>query len=263
MRAIVIVLLSLSLLFSFEDRKIENLMGDSKFKTYNKLLTKIFPKKEDDIYKILVKLKDNGLLDLFFDKVRLVHTRFIFKGGENILNLKLLNDSLISMGYYYFYLSQVDKLDDQYMVEIEFKSEHYIDPVSLIDEMRSRGCKILDVGRDEDVFNYIFSCENPIIKEAKKLENRNRRYINSRGVYWLENNGFKTLIVRTKKIDYWHPSIWFYDKELNLLDRLKIDKKRDYLKTTIPDGTVYIKIRDIYSGENFKRGIIVRGENKF
>jgi hypothetical protein len=79
----------------------------------------------------------------------------------------------------------------------------------------------------------------------------------------LENDGFKTLIVRTKKIDYWHPSIWFYDKELNLLDRLKIDKKRDYLKTTIPDGTVYIKIRDIYSGENFKRGIIVRGENKF
>jgi hypothetical protein len=259
MRKLFFIFLIVTLSFSFDSSKIKNLMGKNQYNTYKKLLTKIFTQKNYDIYTILSKLKNNGLLELFFNKAKIVHTRFVFRGGENIFNLKLLNDSLIGLGYYYFYISQADKRDDIYSIEIEFKSEHFIDPVSLIDEMRSRGCNIIDVNRDRDIFNYIFSCQNPKIKESKLLEDKNRRYINSKGVYWIENNNFKKIFIKTKKIDYWHPSIWFYDDKLNLLNNIKVNKKTTKLTIKIPPYCKYIKIMDMYSGENFKRGIIVKG----
>ena len=259
MKKIIFVLIAISFLFSFDNKKIENLMGTNKFQTYNKLLSKIFTEDKYSIYEILGKLKDNGLLELFFDKAKIIHTNFVFEGGENILNAKILRDTLSSLGYYYFYPSEIEKKGNKFILNIEFKSEHFIDPVSLIDEMNIRGCKVLDVSRKKDIFEYKFDCQNGNIKEAKLLETTNKRYINANGIYWLLNDDFKKINIITKKIDYWHPSIWFYDKKLNLLNNVKINKKITYLTLNIPAGCKYIKIMDIYNGENFKRGIIVKG----
>ena len=240
--------LILILFFNFSfglDSRIENLIGQQKFNSYNKLIYKIFKNKQYNVYEILVNLKNNGLLDLFFNKARVIHTKFRFYGGDNVLNLKILNDSLISLGYYYFYFSQVDKVDDKFDVEIEFKSEHFIDPVSLIDEMKSRNCQILDVNRYQDIFSYNFDCSNGIIKSVKNLTSKNQRYINSKGVYWLKTENFKKIYIKTKKIDYYHPSIWFYDEKLNLLNNIKINKKTQKIILKIPKYCKYIKLQII------------------
>ena len=259
MKKIIFLLLTISFLFSFDNKKIENLMGADKFQTYNKLLSKIFTKDEYSIYEILAKLKDNGLLELFFDKAKIIHTNFVFEGGENILNTKILRDTLSSLGYYYFYPSEIKKDGNKFILNIEFKSEHFIDPVSLINEMNTRGCNILDVSRKNDIFNYEILCKNVKIKEAKLLEAKNKRYINANGTYWLLNDGFSKINIKTKRIDYWHPSVWFYDKKLNLLNNVKRNKKVSNIILDIPAGCKYIKIIDMYNGENFKRGIIVKG----
>jgi len=259
MKKIILFFMAVSFLFSFENKKIENLMGTEKFKTYNKLLAKIFVKDNYSIYEILIKLKDNGLLELFFDKAKIIHTNFIFKKGENILNAKILKDTLSSLGYYYFYPSEIKKENNKFILKIEFKSEHFIDAVSLIDELKLRGCETLDVYRNKDVFNYEISCKHGSIKEAKLLESINRRYINANGIYWFINDKFKQIVIKTKKIDFWHPSVWFYDKNLNLLNNIKKNRKTTNIILNIPSGCKYIKIMDTYSGENFKRGIIVKG----
>jgi len=258
MKKIIIFLIAMNL-FAFSNAKVENLMGNEKFKVYNKLLSKIFTANNDDLYMILVKLKDNGLLELFFDKAKIIHTNFEFKGGENILNTKILIDTLKSLGYYYFYPSEITKRGENFILNIEFKSEHFIDPVSLMDEMKMRGCKVIDVSRNKDIFNYKINCQNGTIKKAKLLEQKNKRYINANGIYWLLNDNFKKINIITKRIDYWHPSVWFYDKKLNLLNNVKINKKTSKITLNISAGCKYIKIMDIYNGENFKRGIIVKG----
>jgi len=257
MKKILILLFLSTILFSFENKKIENLMGTDKFQSYNQLLSKIFNENDHNVTDILAKLKNNGLLDLFFNKAKIIHTNFIFDNSNNILSAKLLNDSLRSLGYYYFYPSDVQK-DNNFKITLEFKSEHLIDPVALIDEMNSRGCKIIDVFKT-DVYNYKFSCDNGIIKEAKPLSEDNMNYINSKGVYWLSNDDFNKIKIRTKKIDSWHPSVWFYDADLNLLNNVKINQKTRLVTLKIPAGCKYIKITDIYIAENFKRGIIVKG----
>ncbi|NPA55555.1 MAG: hypothetical protein GXO40_04245, partial [Epsilonproteobacteria bacterium] len=78
---------------------------------------------------------------------------------------------------------------DKFSLNIEFKSEHFIDPVFLIKEMKTRGCQILDVNRDADVFSYTFDC-NPIVKDAYTLTQKNQKFINAKGIYWILNDNF-------------------------------------------------------------------------
>jgi len=258
MKKIIIFLIAFNL-FAFSNSKIENLMGNDKFQEYNQLLGKIFTKNNYSIEQILETLENNGLLELFFDTPRVIHTKFIFENTQNIFNIKILNNTLTSLGYYYFYPSEIIKKNNQLILNIEFKSEHFIDPVSLINEMKSRGCNIIDVYKKDNDFNYQISCENAKIKEAKILQDKKIRYMDTNGVYWLENKNFNQINIQTKRIDYWHPSVWFYDEKLNILNNVKIDKKTINITLNIPAGCKYIKITDIYSAENFKRGIIVKG----
>ena len=260
MKKLFLFLMLMSLVFGFSNEKIENLMGEAQFKSYNQLLNKIFPNKNYNIEEILTILKNNGLLELFFENPKIIHTKFIFENGEKILDTKILNNSLSALGYYYFYPSEIKKRDNTIILNIEFKSEHFIDPVSMIDEMKSRGCQVIDVYKQDGDFNYKFDCENGKIKEAHILnDDDNQMYVNSRGVYWFENNNSTQMLIRARRIDYWHPSIWFYDEKLNLLNNKKINKKTTFITLNIPASCKYIKVTDIYSSENFKRGIIVKG----
>jgi hypothetical protein len=117
-----------------------------------------------------------------------------------------------------------------------------------------------DVFRKDQSYNYQITCNNIIMKKAHFLTNDNANYINANGVYWIDNNdNYSKISIKTRKIDYWHPSVWFYDEKLNILNYVKINQKTTNLTLKIPAGCKYIKITDIYSAENFKRGIIVKG----
>jgi hypothetical protein len=248
-----------TLVFSFQNDKIENLIGQRKFQTYNKLLARMFPGDNYSIYYIVRRLKNNGLLALFFRTPRLIQTKFVFHGGEDVLNTKVLNDTLFSLGYYYFYPKEIQKKGDKFSLDIEFKSEHYIDPVSFINEIKSRGCKTLDVSRKNGEYVYDLKCPQIYIKESKLLTSDEQSYTDNLGVYWIRNTDFSKISISADKHDYWHPSIWFYDANLNLINNYKKNRPTNNLTIKIPSECMYIKITDMYSGENFKRGIIVKG----
>jgi len=256
MKKLIIFLFMINL-FAFNNQKIENLMGKDNYQTYNKLLDRIFIKKNYNIYSTLKILKDNGLLNLFFKKAKIIDTKFIFLDDNNLLDIKTLNDTLLNLGYYYFYPVEIDK-DNNFMIDIEFKSEHFIDPVSLIDTMRNKGCEIVDVNKTNNNFVYKFNCENAKLSKTIILTDKEEKYINAKGDYWIENDDFSKISIKTKKIDFWHPLILMYDKDLNLINIYKKNQKTTNLILNI-DGAKYIKITDIYTPENFKRGIYIKG----
>ncbi len=239
--------------------KIETIMGEENYQKYQKLIDKIFPNNEYNIIEIVKKLKNNGLIDLFFNKAKIIDTKFEFKNGNPILEQKILNNSLTNLGYYYFYPIEISKENSTYNVTLEMKSEHFIDPVSLINELTSRGCKILDISRNEDIFSYKIDCSNGFIKEIKDLTNKNQSFVNPNGEYWIKSNNFSKLTIKTSRLDSWHPSVWFYDKDMNLIDVFRKNTIMNFTVLQIPPACEYIKITDIYSPENFKRGIIIKG----
>lgn len=65
------------------------------------------------------------------------------------------------------------------------------------------------------------------------------------------------LTVVSKPGNQWFPNIVFYDKDLNILDIVKEDKKSASLRLTIPENTTYVKIDDLYMLENIRRGLSV------
>jgi len=255
-----IFLLSFNLLFAFNTiLKIENLMGEDNYKKYEKLIYTIFPGMNYDIKTIISTLENNGLLPLFFNKAKVINTKFTFINSNPILAQKILNNSLTNLGYYYFYPINIEKSDNSYSVVLEMKSEHFIDPLSFINEISSRGCKVNDVSRDKEEFIYDIDCNNGFIKEVKELEDKNKKFINSKGIYWFKNSNFKKILIKTSALDFYHPSIWFYDENLNLLKVYRRNKVQRKILLKIPDSTKYIKITYMYTPENFKRGIIVKG----
>jgi len=261
MKKIIILILFSIYLFAINDiSKIKNLMGEENYQKYQKLIDKIFPKNDYNITTILNKLENNGLITLFFDKAKIIDTKFEFQNSNAILEQKILNNSLRNLGYYYFYPVEISKTDNFYEVSIEMKSEHFIDPVALINELNSIGCNVLDVSRNQGAFDYKIDCSNVFIKEAKILKKDNQRFTNPNGVYWIKPNNFSKIFIRTSKLDTYHPSVWFYDKNLNLINVYRKNVVKKFLVLSVPPACEYIKITDIYSPENFKRGIIIKGK---
>jgi len=246
-------------LFAINDKsKIENLMQNN-YQKYYKLIDKLFPKESYSIDEIVKILINNGLIDLFFKDVKTIQTKFIFLNSNPVLEYKILNNSLRSLGYYYFYPVQFSNIDNLYSITLEMKTEHFIDPETFIEEITSRGCKIIDISRDNNKFIYKVDCANGFIKEAKLLTSKTQRFVNADGVYWIKNDDFVNIIIKTSRLDSWHPSVWFYDDRMNLIDVFRKNEIERNLELSIPQGSYYIKIIDMYSGENFKRGIIVKG----
>ena len=259
MKRIFVSLILVTSLFSFDvNSKVHNLIGDNNYKTYNKLLKKIFKKKHYTIEQIVLKLRNNGLLNIFFKTPKIIQTKFIFQNGNPIFDTKVLYDSLTSIGYYYFYPIDIEK-HQKYSVEIEFQSEHYIEPMSIIKEMQTRGCKITDLRKNSNEFVYNFDCENIFIKEAKNLKSKNQYNVFVKGIYWIKPNGFKKIRIYSKKLDFWHPYVVFYDKNLNMIKLIEKNNVQRIVVSKIPEDTAYIKIMDSFNKENIKRGIIFKG----
>lgn len=260
----IIVLLSFSL-FSFDtDEKVKNLIGQSSYTTYHKLLGKIIKKREYTIEELIALLKNNGLLELFFNNPKMIQTRFSFQKSPPVLSTKILYDSLTTLGYYYFYPSYSQKNDTRYILDIEFKSEHYIDPLTLLEEMKNRGCQMSDISKEKERFNYVFDCSEGHVKEAKPLLKTPKRYINAKGIYWisLDETPFEEIEIKTKKADHWTPYIVFYDKNLEVIDIIRKKKKTTEIVLPIPENTKYIKIMDSFNKQNVKRGVIVKASLK-
>jgi hypothetical protein len=66
-----------------------------------------------------------------------------------------------------------------------------------------------------------------------------------------------TKINIVSKRNHWYPYITFFDDNLGVLKIIKKDKIIKNMTTSIPYGTKYIKINDLYTLLNIKNGITV------
>lgn len=67
----------------------------------------------------------------------------------------------------------------------------------------------------------------------------------------------KTISFSSKTTDRWHPSIIFYDEKLNIVKDYQKDSSTNRLKINVPIDAKYVKIADLYSLDNIKRGISI------
>ncbi len=251
--------------------KIENLMGKEQFNLHNNLIHILFRTQEKNFitgdqlnYKLLLEtLKENGLLHLKFKKPKQINIEFI-TNNDPIKSLKILNDTLRGMGYsYYFTKSNIfNKKINTMRWTIVFNAEYALDPLILTEELKLKSCHILDIEKVTDSFwRYNIDVNFANITDAVKVDN-NEKVILEKPLkpYFIKVTDATSLQVISRNLNHWFPYIAFYDNHLNVLKVIKKDRVYKGYKTKVPRETKYIKITDLYTLINIKRGlsIIVR-----
>lgn len=248
------------------NEKIENLIGANSYKTHKNLINFIF--KQDYKYTtvdglnyqaILKTLKDNGLLNLAFNSPKDIE--ITFKSSTNPLkSLKILKDTLKSLGYYYYFTKHMS-YDGQSDLTwtIKLKTEAAIDPLILSDELSKHDCKILDISKEfEDKWVYELDTEEATLQNAVYVSN-NEKVVFTKPLspYFIKIDKASQINISSRTLNKWLPYVVFYDKHLNILKVSKRDKTYRRLNLSIPENTKYIKISDLYTLFNIKRGLSV------
>lgn len=265
-RVVVSLFLLMTVAFSTTLKdKIESFIGEKEYRTQKNLIRILFKDKSaflkddssvDDI-KVLERLKDSGILKLFYAKPQKLDLTFSTK-ENSLIFMRVINESLSSMGYNYFLTKQALKNSNGFLWEIIISTEHIVDPLILSNRLEARGCYLESIDRtSESEWAYVVNTDNIKI-DAKKVEaNRTIKLKKPIKPYWIEVKNMKTISFSSKIADRWHPSIVFYDEKLNIVKDYKKDSSTNRLKIKIPIDAKYAKVADLYSLDNIKRGISI------
>lgn len=244
--------------------KIKALIGENAYARHIKFIEIIFADKDEfytnkrvDVAKVILMLKDNGLLDLFFKKPKEMHLTFQ-SSGYPLFFVKIMSDTLQSMGYYRFITDWSKQDESGFFWTIRLTGEYAIDPVLLKNALQKRGCDIVDINRNSQTdWSYHIDMKNAYLMLDELLPDTQRVLKKSLYEHWLDARSAKSLTIWSLKGNNWYPYISIYDRELHLLKVYKRDRKTYKIKLELPEDTAYLKIADLYSLKNIKEGLRV------
>ncbi len=245
--------------------KIKKLIGDKAYARHVKFIKIIFANEDNfymkdrvDVANVIQTLKDNGLLDLFFKKPQEMHLTFQ-SSGHPLFFVKIMSDTLQSMGYYRFITDHSKQDESGFFWTIRLTGEYAIDPVLLKSALQKRGCDIVDIDRHSKTdWSYHIDMKNAYLMLEELPPYKERELKKSLYEHWLNVKSSKSLTLWSLKGNNWYPYVSIYDKELHLLKVYKRDKRTKKIKLELPQDAAYVKIADLYSLKNIKDGLRVQ-----
>ena len=254
MKKLILIFFSI-FLYANSYNLVKNIIGNNKYNTYKNLI-KTSLNKNASMKQVLIFIKNNGFLNLKFQKPKTIYPSFAFTSSNDLLKTKILYEILNNLGFYDFYPVQITK-NSKYKITLEINSLNKIDPLDFYNIMQKHGCNITNIQNDGN-FTYYINCQDPKIDTYEITDNFNT-FHNIKGIYWFKTNGYSKISIKTSKYDFFYPYIVFYDKNLNILNIITSKNIKRNLILTIPTGCFYIKIQDNFTKENIKRGILIKG----
>jgi len=246
--------------------KIQDLVGSDNYLRHKKLIDVLFKDKQIfyinktlDLYQISNVLSNNGLLDLEFNKPQAMNIEFIINAHPR-KSMKIINNALKSLGYYYYFtntLSKISQNDLDWVIKMQ--SEHMIDPKNLCIELIKDDIKVLDITRNGlNQWTYKVDTKNAKISNAVFVDSGEKIMLQKPlNPYFLKIPGGSSLDIINANLNHWHPYVVFYNNNLQVLKTVKRNIVYKELELKIPKNTKYIKISDLYTLINIKRGLSV------
>lgn len=246
--------------------KIENLIGTPEYNKHKNLISLIFKKQYQyttvnglNYQTILKTLKDNGLLHLAFDAPKDIEITFKIQNYP-IKSMKILKDTLKSIGYYYYFTKKATYDGENRLIwTIKLKTEGAIDPLIFSEELLKNECKILDITKEiNDKWVYTIDASFATLSDATYLTT-NEKVIFKKPLspYFLKIDEASRIFINSRRLNKWLPYVVFYDENLSVLKVYKNDTVTRSITLSIPENTRYIKISDLYTLFNIKRGLSV------
>lgn len=249
------------------NNKIENIIGSDDYYTHKNLINYVFQNKAEYYTNGIVnyplvtqKLQNNGLLKLKYSSSQDIDVTFEFT-NQSKKSLKILKDILKSLGHYY-YFTQEAKFEDKFVWSIKLKTEAAISPLELSKALAKNDCEITDIRKEGSYkWHYSINSDNSQIFKSKDLITNNELLLRKQtNPYMLKISNANAIKIESNSGNNWHPNVVFYDNELNVIEIYKEDNLQKSLRLDVPVDTKYIKIDDLYSLTNLKRGISITKE---
>lgn len=248
------------------DNKISNLIGEFEYIKHKNLINYIFKDKQSyfigkniDYIKVIRKLQENGLLKITLDRPKDIYIKFN-TNHDPIKSLKILKDTLKSLGFYYYFTKTL-KYDEQNLNwEIKLKTEAAIDPLILANELYKQNSRVADIKREGDnKWEYSIDTTFSTLNNSIQITANEKKYLRKPLKPYLIklNDSVSRVTIISKILNNWFPKVVFYDKHLNILKLIKEDKVHGKLVLEVPQDTKYIKIDDLYTLINIKRGLSI------
>ncbi|WP_044419010.1 hypothetical protein [Halarcobacter anaerophilus] len=248
------------------DEKIQNIIGYQEFNENRSLIEYLF--QNDSAYyangsinyiAVIEKLKDNGLLKVVLNKPQDISITFKIS-DDAIKSMKIISDSLTALGYYHYFTKDLIYDDNKTITwTINLKTEAAIDPLMLSKELAKNNCRFVDIKQEGYTkWMYKIDTSNSTLSNAYNITNNERVDLRKPLTpYFIKVDNANIIEIHSKYGNHWFPQIVFYDKHLNILNIVKENERKDSLQLEIPEETNYIKIEDIYTLANIKRGLSV------
>lgn len=258
------------LLASSVQDKIKSFIGDEQYQVQKNLVDIIFQDdtkylKSDgnvDDVALLEDLKSSGLLQLFYKTPKTL--RFQFETDKNaLIFMRVINESLNAMGYNYYLSKKITRQNKLFLWEIELRTEHLVDPTDFSQRLAERGCSITSIIKDGQ-FHWRYNINTDAIRIGASIiePNTTVNLLKPIKPYWIELQGAQSISFRSKLADHWYPNIVFFDAALHVIDEYVGEEKQNSLKLDVPKDAKYVKITDLYTLDNIKRGLSVYLRNR-
>ena len=211
-----------------------------------------------DILKVLQTLKENNLLQLQFKETKTLQLSFATTDKKPLLFIKTVKDTLNAIGYNHTLTAKAMRDESGFLWKVTLSSAAMIDPLFLAQELQKRGAYLTSVKRySKDNWRYNIDIYRGHLKAQKLPYNKKVALRKPLKPYWLEISGGRTISIDSKQGNNWHPYVVIYDKNLKILDNYTKERKSYNVSLKIPRDAKYVKIGDLYTLENLRRGLKV------
>lgn len=245
--------------------KVRSILEQKRYKTNEAFIKIIFspPQKfilqeRVDVLKVIETLKQNGLLDLFFDKPTRIALEFQ-TNGTPLFFVKIVGDILRKIGYYRYVTDASRYNNSEFIWRVAIVSEYAADPTILQEELQKNGCKIVDISRKSPKeWHYVVDMRNARL-DVETLQNGFEKQLKrSLYPYWFDVATIRKLRIISIGRNRWYPDISFYDAKLHLVKVIQRDRRMYDVTVRIPKNAKYIKISDIYTMKNIKDKMVLK-----
>lgn len=245
---------------------IQNFIGEQAYYTNQNFIKRLFKDEKKfinegkiDYFLILKTLKDNGLLELIFSEPSELQITIRAK-SKPIFLTRVINSTLSSIGYSYFTISKAKYEQGEVELTFSLVTEHILDPVIFLNELKKRGIIPIGVKRDNllhweydlDIQKWVVLSSIPLSKQArfdvKKIS----------GEYWFDVQTPGTLYIKKKNPRIgWFPRIVLYDKNLQILEIITQNSFAIESEIVLNEKTAFVMVTDLNNPARLKYGLSV------
>ncbi len=256
-------LFSISLLATPLETELQDIMGKHAYTLKKGYLKVIFKSRDDyksgssiDILKILTKLKNSHLLVL--NNSKNVELTFSTSQNSPLLFMTLIKEVLGNIGYGKVITKKVVKSDNRFLWKVDLQTSSVVDPLLFVETLQKRGVVVSKVKRyASNRWRYFIDMSNAKMLVDPVIFSKEIKLRKPLRAYWIDVENAKEITLKSPAGNQWFPYIVFYDKNLRIIENYTKERKSYNIKLKIPRDSKYIKISDIYTLENLKRGLNV------